>query len=84
MRAFRFWQLQAIEIAHASLMRIQTGHQSRPRGAATRRVVKLREAHATGRQRIEVRRRDFTAVAAEIAEAHVIDEDDEHIRLRRE
>ncbi len=78
-RAFRLRQLQTIEIAHPGLMRIQTGHQRGPRGAAPRRVVKLREAHTARCQRIEIRCRDLAAVAAEIAESHVIDEDNEDV-----
>ena len=49
------------------------------RGAATRRVVELREANAALRERIDVRRGNLAAVAAEVGEAHVIHEDDEDV-----
>jgi len=64
-------------------MRIQSREQRRPRGAAARGVVELRETQPARRELVEVRRGDFAAVAAEVGEAHVIDEDDDDVGFRR-
>jgi hypothetical protein len=45
-------------------MRIQAGEQRCARRAAPRGVVELRETHALAREFVEVRRRNFAAVAA--------------------
>ena len=45
--------------------------------------VKLREAHPALRQRIEIRRGDFAAIASGVGEAQVIGENDQDIRVRR-
>jgi hypothetical protein len=64
-------------------MGIQPREQRRPRRAATGRVVKLREPQPVGGERIEIRRLDLAAVAAQIAEAHVISENDDDIGSTR-
>ena len=67
------------ERAHAGLMRIEAGEEGGPRGRAARGVVKLREAQAALREGVEVRRRNFGAVGAEVGEAHVVGEDDDDV-----
>ena len=47
-------------------MRIQARKQGRPRGAAAAFVIKLGEVSPTGGYRVQVRRGDLTAIAAEV------------------
>ena len=70
-------------VADPGLMRVETGEQARPRGAAAGGVVALGEPQAVCRQGIEVRRGDLAAVAAQVGEAHVIDQDHDDVRPRR-
>lgn len=67
-------------VADASLMRIQPRQQAGPRRAASGGIVKLREPHTVLGEFIQVRGGDFTAVTAEVGEAHVVAEDDDHVR----
>jgi hypothetical protein len=60
-------------------MRIEAGEEGGPRGRAARGVVKLREAQAALREGVEVRRRNFGAVATEVGEAHIVGEDDDDV-----
>ena len=76
------WPHEVIEKAHAGLMRIEAGHQRRPRRTAAGRVVELREPHAMLRQGIDVRRGNFAAIAAEVRPTHVVDENDDDIGWR--
>ena len=64
---------------NACLMRIHAGEQRGPRGAAAAGVVKLREAHALVRQRIQPRRANLAAVATNIAPTHVIGHGDNDV-----
>jgi len=69
-------------VADARLVRVETGQQRGARRAAARGVIELREAQAVRRERVEIRRRNLAAVAAEVGEAHVIHEDDDDVRPR--
>ncbi len=68
-----------VHVAHARLMRIQPAHERGTRGAALRAVVEPCQPHATDCQRIERRRADFAAVAADVGVAHVIHHDEEDV-----
>ena len=70
-------------VAHAGLMRIEARQERGPRGTAPAGVVELREAHAVFCERIEVRRGDLAAVAAEVGPAHVVDQNDDDVGLGR-
>ena len=62
------------------LVRIQPREQRRPRRAASRRVVELREPQPAVRKCIDMRRGNvLTAVNADIAIAHVIADDDQNV-----
>ena len=52
-------------------------------GQQRRRVVELREAQAAGGQLVEVGRGDLAAVAADVAEAHVVHQDDDDVGFGR-
>ena len=65
----------------ARLVRIQPREQRRARRAAARAVVKLREPHPARRERVEIRRANLTAVAAEIRPPEIVGEDDEDVRF---
>ena len=67
------------EAADADRMMVAPGEQRRARGRAHRRGVEARIAQALGRQPIDGRRRDRRAVAAEIREADVVEQDDENV-----
>ena len=69
-------------VVHAR--RIATGHQLRARGAAERRGVETREPNPLGREAVDVRRLNGgRTVAAEIAVALVVGEDDDDVGLGR-
>src|SRR3954471_22362429 len=59
---------------------MEAGEERGARRTAAGRVVELREADALGCELVDVRRRDFTAVALEVGVAHVVDEDDDNVR----
>ena len=80
MKALRLRLDLVVEPAQPGLMRIEPGDQRRPRRAAAGTVVELREPHAARRQRVEVRRRNLAAVAADVREAHVVDQHDDDVR----
>src|SRR5262249_4504808 len=61
------------------LLRVKAGEQRGARGTAPRGVVKLREAQAIGRECIEARRGDFTAIASDVRKAHVVGENDDDV-----
>ena len=67
----------------ADAMRISSRHQCRPRRRAQGRRVEIVVAQAVGGQRIDVRRLDQTAIAADLRIAHVIEQDDEHVGRAR-
>ncbi len=71
------------EDADAGLVRVQAGQHRRPRRAAARGVVELREAQPVGGEAVEVRRLDLAAVAADVGVAHVVVEDQHDIRFGR-
>ena len=56
-------------VADAGLMRVQARQQRRPRGAAARETIHLREARAACRQSVEIGRCDLGAEAADIGVA---------------
>ena len=68
------------EDADAGLVRVQAGEQRGARRAAARSVVELREAYAAACQAIEIRGPDLTAVAADVGEPHVVDENQDDVR----
>ena len=70
-------------VADARLVRVQAGQQRGAGGAAAARVVELREPQPAGRKLVEVGRGNFAPVAADVAEAHVVDEDHDDVRPRR-
>ena len=69
-------------VPNACLMRIQTRHQRRSRGAATTGIVKLREAKPLARELVEIRRADFAAVTTQITPTHVIRKDNDDVGPR--
>ncbi len=73
----------AVEPSHSRFVRIEARQQRRARGAATRRIVELCEAEAVLGQRVEVGGRDLASIGADVREAHVVDEDDDHIGALR-
>jgi len=77
--ALRLGLSAAVEMPHAGLMGIEPGEQCGPRRAAPRGVVKTCESQAAGRQRVDVRRGDLAAVAAEVAEPDVVHQDHHHV-----
>lgn len=68
-------------VPDAGLMRIQSGEQRGPSGAATAGVVELRKAQAVLRQSVEMRCGDLRTIAADVGKAHVINEDDDDVGL---
>ena len=66
---------------NARLMRVETRQEGRARWAAARRVVHLRIAQAVAAERVECRRADLGAEAADVGEAHVVCEDEQDVRL---
>jgi len=79
-RSERLGQSAAVEMPHAGLVRVEPGEQGGPRRAAAGRVGEVREPQASRRQGVDVGRGDLAAVAAEVAEADVVDEDHDHVR----
>src|SRR6476660_9367041 len=71
-----------IEVAHAGVMRIEAGEQCGARWAAAGGVVELGEAQAGSGKFVDVGGWDFAAVAGEVGEPHVIDEDDDDVGPR--
>ncbi len=67
------------EAADADRMMVAAGQQRRARGRAHRRGMEARIAQALGRQPIDGGRFDRRAVAAEIGEADIVEEDDENV-----
>ena len=68
-----------IEPAHSGLVRIEARQQRRPRGAAPRRVISLREANTPSGEPVEIRRRNLAAVRADVGEAQVVDQHDDDV-----
>ena len=67
-------------VAHARLVRIEAGHQCRAGRAAAARIVKLREPQSGGGQLVEVGRGNLAAIAADVAEAHVVHKHHDDVR----
>ena len=63
-------------------MRVQARKQRGAGGAAAARIVKLGETQSARRKLVEVGRGNFAAVAADVAEAHIVDEDHDDIGPR--
>ena len=63
-------------VPHAGLMRIKPGKNGSACRAATAGIVELGEAQTARRQLVEVGRRDLAAVAADVREAHVVNQND--------
>ncbi|OQC18217.1 MAG: hypothetical protein BWX70_03550 [Verrucomicrobia bacterium ADurb.Bin070] len=70
-------------VADPGLMRIKSGQQRGARRTAPSRIVKLREADAVRRQRVEVRRADLAAVTPDVGKPHIIRKDHDDVGLRR-
>ena len=66
--------------AHADRVVGTAGEQCRARGRAQRRHVEVGELQPSGRQRIDVGRVDVGAEAAELREAGVVEQHDDHVR----
>ena len=66
-------------IGHAGHVVVVTAHQHGPRGRTHNRGMKLREQHALGRQRIDVRCLDITAKNTEVRIAQVIRNNQEYV-----
>ncbi len=79
--AERFRKAHAVEVAHAGLVGVESGQQGGPGRAATGRVVELSEADAVLGERVDIRRRDLAAVATKVGPSHVIDHDEQDVRL---
>jgi len=73
------WAPAVGHVAHTRLMRIQARQQTRPRRTTPAGVVKLREPHPACGKRIEIGCVDFAAVAADVAEADIVGEDDDDV-----
>ena len=82
-RPLRAFVDNVVEVPHPRLMGIDAGHERSPRRAAARRVVELREADPMLGKCVDVGRRDLAAVAAEVGEAHVVDENHHDVRTLR-
>ena len=70
-------------VANTSLMWIQTCEQSCSRGAATRRVVELREAQSILRERVEVGRLNLPTETTNVRVTNIVRENDDDVRARR-
>ncbi len=68
-------------VANAGLMGIEPGQQRRARGAASARVVELREAQPLFGQTVQHGCLDLATVAADVGIAHVVRHDNDDIRL---
>jgi len=70
---------------HAKALLIRAGHQPEPAGRARGAGdIAIGETHLAAREAVELRRGHvLAAVAAEVAVAQVVGEDDDEIRLRR-
>jgi hypothetical protein len=62
----RFGSAEPVQVAHARLVRVESGQQRSSGGAATGRVVELGEPQALGSQRVEVRCGDLAAITADV------------------
>ena len=68
------------DVAHADRMMVAAGEQSLPRRRAQRRGVQPRVLQPPGGELLEVRRLTRSTEGAAGAKAHVVDQDDEHVR----
>src|SRR5439155_1890203 len=62
---------------------VTAGHERRPSRRTNRLHVKLFQAGAGSGELVEVRRLDLAAVVADVAPAHIIDEQEEDMRTLR-
>lgn len=77
------WQSTIIHhVSDAGLVRVEPGQQAGSSGAAASRVVELSESQTCGGKCIQRWCADFTAVTAEIREAHVVAEDHNDVGTR--
>ena len=67
------------DAGHAVAVVVAPGDDAGAARRAERRGVHVVEAQAVGGERVEVRRLDRAAVAAEVAEAGVVEDDEEHV-----
>ncbi len=65
--------------AHPVAVVVHARQQARARRRAERGGVEVRQAHARRRERVDVRRVDLGAVAAELREADVVQHDQQHV-----
>ena len=68
------------DVADARCVRVDPGEQGGPGGRAHRVDVKVREADSLSGKAVEVGGVDLAAVAAEVGEPDVVDEDDHDVR----
>ena len=79
-------RVAAVEVgqaAHAHRMVVAPGQQRGARGAAHRRGVEAAVAQAAPRQCVDVRRADGRAVAAEVGEADIVEQDHQDVGRAR-
>ena len=74
---------QAGQRVAVNLLRVIAGQQRRARRPATRGIVKLREAQAAFRQRVEIGRMNLATVATEIRVTEVVGQDEQDVRSPR-
>ena len=68
------------DAGHAVRVMVAPGHETRARRRTQRRRVHVAVSEPIGRERVEIGGSDRAAVAAEVAEAGVIKDDEEHVR----
>ena len=66
-------------VPHPRLVRIATGHERRPGGAAPRGVVEVREADPVGGEPVEVRGANLAPEAPDVRVAHVVGHDQHEV-----
>ena len=71
--------VQFSHVPNAGLVGVESGEQRRTARAAARGVVELGEAQAAGGEAVEIGGVNLAAVAAEIAEADVVGENDDDV-----
>ena len=70
-------------VAHTRLMWIQSRQHGSARRTTAPGIIELREPETIGGESVEVGRGDFTAIAPDIGETHVIHQHNQYIRLRQ-
>ena len=73
-------QAPSEHVPYAGLMGVESGEERGAGGAAAARVVELGEAQAFPGHAVEIGRLNLTAVATDVAEAHVINQHNDDVR----